>query len=33
MGKRSKKMNAALWIAIAAAFICGLSCILQKPKK
>lgn len=28
-----KKMNAVLWITIAAVFICGLSSILQKPKK
>lgn len=28
-----KKMNVALGIAIGAAFVCGLSCILRKPKK
>ncbi len=31
--KRRKRMNVALWIAIAAAFVGGLSLILQKPKK
>ena len=33
MRRGEKKMGAALWIAIAAAFVCGLCCILQKPKK
>lgn len=33
MMRGRKIMNVALWAAIAAAFLCGLGCILQRPKK
>lgn len=31
--KRRKRMDMVLWLAIGAAFLGGLSLILQKPKK